>query len=1687
MRRLLLLALLLTATTAFAQSANTSRGFDPQKAYAIGEIDHVNLFNGNAIITLPIGPTYPVGGALSYRFTLVYNGNDWDFLGWMDGVHGVPDKFSNAGLGWRLSLGELIAPQDPLNGSGTWIYGSPDGAQRSFHRTLHKEEDGNSAYEAAASPAANGVVGYTRDGSYLRMKRLAPQFVRTETAPDGEETWVWLAQYQIELADGTIHTFESEEIIRNVSATPTALHEQAARYRLTRIADRFDNAVTVAYDNETWTVSDTTGRTHTITLVPQTYYQYRGTTQSRHLVSTVALAAFDGSTATYTFQYGGYERISEPCGDSVQNNEVDGAPKDRDVYVRFLTSVGLPDGTTWSMPSHVGLVFGGAGKVVCQPAAGHLTQLVNPLGGRLEYELEGRGFPHLVEQQGGAFTVLQPHVTSSAAIKKRRIVTGTQTAEWTYTAHFRNTADVQSSPGGAIDSVARELVLVATDPIGNSTVHFFNVLLAGDDECYGPIVDGEYGLPFTRSANSGVLNLLRSTESYAGTCATWETTQADGCQTLGKCKSAGGVELSPQQRTYVAYEVDERTTHAEPGNARVKASRTEHVQDTSCGSACYVESVYDQFDGLGHYRKETRSSNFPSTATRTLVTQYNANLSEGIYTPGASSAPSSYMIAASAAWILNLYDESSVTENGVTAIEELCFDRTNAFLQRKRTRAAASAGSTDLLAVFTHSGGNVTAEEYYGGDKSPLAAGFATCSGTPATRDYKIVHTFSSGVRATTKHDGVSFFDLDLTIDANTGLVAKSRDTEGLETSFDYDTSGRLTEIHPPGEAWTKIDYPTRAAQVRRFAVGTNDPPLTEQWFHYDSSGRLIQSKERWPANWRTATTTYDLLGRVARTYVPEYRSTPAYESTTPLHYSENTYDLFGRVTSVRAPDQSQTSTTYTGARLETTSVAGILTEKTYDGHGRLIAVKENAGDEANAVTATYQYDVGNRLKQVLMHNQLRVFTYDQRGFLTSEQHPELGAGGNGMRTYPTYDARGHARRVITGGSSAFDLTYDYDAAERITKVTSGTKTLKELVYSNGRLSEAKRTNHDDVLGAVTVTETYQYNGVGGRPSRRDLTIGSTASLAGASFFFTQAYNNLGLVSSITYPCVTGAPCDRTPPTVSYTYDRGMLTSVGGWASSITYQANGLVSSVAHSSGITESWTADPHGMARPRAIAVAPYWTSGNYQYDAAGNITAIGDTVYTYDAFHRLTQATTDQRTETGGNVFVSRRWQKRAYDLFGNVTHTSAGGWSSTSADDSGGAGFSGDRQVSGTSNRYIGTSYDAAGNVTFESGRTFGYDPLNMATHAFVNGREYRYLYSANDERVGVVERVTTMGGPTVNRPTWTIRGFANELLSVWKNGAWSSDQIRRGSQLLGENTPTGPRHFSLDHLGSPRVITDAAGNLVGGGLQSFDPFGLGGTSDGGPLQYTGHERDAALVGGGDIHLPDYLHARYYDAGGGRFLGVDPVLDVKKATHEPQLWNRYAYVTNNPLTYSDPDGQERLVSGAALPSETHFRSNAATTLQFLRKTVRYDDLRDAFSGFGSAPTNEKLLAAGIGLLAGLEIGSNFLAPEKAPAGVLLGENMVRVVAVAGKLELGLFRKTGSTFAETMAMNMRWLADQASSGTRIFDIGLDASRGGRSGVFFRAEVAFMEKLGYKRQFVKLVRIDDKTYRVYEWVLPK
>ncbi len=253
-------------------------------------------------------------------------------------------------------------------------------------------------------------------------------------------------------------------------------------------------------------------------------------------------------------------------------------------------------------------------------------------------------------------------------------------------------------------------------------------------------------------------------------------------------------------------------------------------------------------------------------------------------------------------------------------------------------------------------------------------------------------------------------------------------------------------------------------------------------------------------------------------------------------------------------------------------------------------------------------------------------------------------------------------------------------------------------------------------------------------------------------------------------------------------------------------------------------------------------------------------------------------------------TQKQQSYTFDAFGNLTNIAGtiGRATPTSAQTN---------RLNGT-----GTVYDAAGNLTNWNGAVYQYDAFNQMIHMTSGTEDWVYLYTADDERLWSYNVAK-------NTSRWALRDLGGKVLREYQNdgGRWSAgtDYIYRDGLLLVAETPAGRRHFHLDHLGTPRLITRASGYPAG--YHVYYPFGEEATAfnqDTERMKFTGHERDLASPAGAEDDL-DYMHARHCSPVTGRFLSVDA---VDGDPGFPQSWNRYAYTRNNPLTAVDSDGSE-----------------------------------------------------------------------------------------------------------------------------------------------------------------------------------
>jgi RHS repeat-associated protein len=365
---------------------------------------------------------------------------------------------------------------------------------------------------------------------------------------------------------------------------------------------------------------------------------------------------------------------------------------------------------------------------------------------------------------------------------------------------------------------------------------------------------------------------------------------------------------------------------------------------------------------------------------------------------------------------------------------------------------------------------------------------------------------------------------------------------------------------------------------------------------------------------------------------------------------------------------------------------------------------------------------------------------------------------------------------------------------------------------------------------------------------------------------------------------------------------------------------------------------------------AGASSWTTGTYVYDGSGNITAIGTDVYRYDAFGRLKTSTA--RTPANANA------QTFTYDPYGNLKLIETVGGvplyvpvnPATNHIDGTGTPPPGSTVVSAT--------YDEAGNQTSLNGAyTYTYDALGMMTTLTSGTRVEQYLYDADDQRIA------TVYGGTPQRWRYTLRDldgrfvreYVDEVSGQTHSWRWTRDYLYAGGRLLATIVASdraggeSRQHFHLDHLGTPRLITDDGGNLLA--RHTLQPFGaeaLGSTRDSEVIKFTGHERDYA--GAGDGNDLDYMHARYYGPMHGRFLSMDP---GGYYSERPQTWNRYAYVENNPVESGDPDGRERPFRPTAWDWQ-RVSLDAQTVDKVVVGPGWGQQLSDAWDGFKEAPS-------------------------------------------------------------------------------------------------------------------------------------
>ena len=233
-----------------------------------------------------------------------------------------------------------------------------------------------------------------------------------------------------------------------------------------------------------------------------------------------------------------------------------------------------------------------------------------------------------------------------------------------------------------------------------------------------------------------------------------------------------------------------------------------------------------------------------------------------------------------------------------------------------------------------------------------------------------------------------------------------------------------------------------------------------------------------------------------------------------------------------------------------------------------------------------------------------------------------------------------------------------------------------------------------------------------------------------------------------------------------------------------------------------------------------------------------------------------------------------------------------------------------------NQFTGTgiSYDSDGDMTQDTAFTYTYDAENrIITASGMSGGPYCYTYDGNGLRVMKAHASggSCTGTVTVDMLYW--RNVAGNTIAETDgsgsttNSSYNEYIFFAGRRIAQSNPSSSAVYFYfVDHLGSTRVVTNAAGSACY--EADFLPYGTENTPSGfsnscsTSYKFTGYERDAETAYGTSSGN-DYAFARYFNARLGRFMSGDP---LDGDISDPQTLNKYAYVRNNPVNLIDPTG-------------------------------------------------------------------------------------------------------------------------------------------------------------------------------------
>jgi RHS repeat-associated protein len=777
------------------------------------------------------------------------------------------------------------------------------------------------------------------------------------------------------------------------------------------------------------------------------------------------------------------------------------------------------------------------------------------------------------------------------------------------------------------------------------------------------------------------------------------------------------------------------------------------------------------------------------------------------------------------------------------------------------------------------------------------------------------------------------------TYDNSTGNILSVTNPFGQTSSTVYDSWGRET---------FNTDYLGKGTLTyyAPFVLGGTSTTVTDEEggyniTYYDAFGknRAVTAKTVLGDNISTFT-EYDVYGRL-------YRKSEPGASASQWNYTS--YDDYGRVKQVISFTGKATNYSYSGLSMTINDgTKSVTTTKNAMGH--ILSLQDPGG------TINYSYYANGVLKTADYGGITQTLVQDGWGRKTKLTDPSAG-----IYEYQ-YDGWGQLIKETTPKGTT-DITYDGNGKISKKKLT-GDDTLMESDYTYDPTTK--------LVTSISMTNSDGNNSIYSYTYDGNKQLSSTVEdNLHARFAKSYTYDSFGRISTENYEAKNKANNITASKVIELQYQNGELlqTSLQG-TGQILWKVNALdgrgnLTQAMQGAALKNTSQYDTYGLPQQSLlenVSSTPVTLMNlGYSYDAQrGLLNSRSNSAFTWSESFSYD----NQDRLTGFNDNLGNNSQD--YDSRGRITDNSQLG---TYTYD-GNTYRQSELMLNSGANPYYQQDH-ALQQISFnafkspveiiEQGKeriSFQYNASLNRAHMYYGDeqvdkllRRYRRHYSddggmeiTNDIQTGKTSFIFYLGADAYNAP------------AIWK-------EVHEN----GQNTQN-LYYLHRDHLGSIIMVTNDQGNVVE--KRQFDAWGnivriqdgLGNDLAAFVILdrgYTGHEH---LLGVGLIHM----NGRLYDPKLHRFLSPDNFVQNQYNT---QNYNRYAYAMNNPLMFTDANGEFfHLIIGALIGGIVNWIANGA---EFSWKGLGYFGVGAAAGALGAG------VGAGVGsALAGTGFGAGFV---------------------------------------------------------------------------------------------------------------